>query len=195
MPTPRIELAESLPSWVGLVAGRKQIIQHGRQLRRRAIPAMRKQRNTSGVELRRAIGQRAIKALINGFHPYPVRHTAAPRGLRTGGSEGGLMAVGGWAKRDMLGRYVAATTADRATDEARKLCKEHGYARSRVVSYGAVNNPGAPRHSALPGTLSGPRIGRGKRWWLEARLMGYVTLSSMSPNRGNTSDVGVSLRG
>ncbi|MGA7055474.1 MAG: hypothetical protein WBZ37_30275 [Mycobacterium sp.] len=132
----------------------------------------------------RAIRQRAIKAGINGFHPYLLRHTAATRGLRTGGSEGGLMEVAGWAKRDVLDRYVAATAADRVTDEARKLSMEHRYARSRVVSYGAVNNQRAPRHSALPLALSGPRIVRGKRWWLEAGLMGYVTLSSMSPNRG-----------
>jgi integrase/recombinase XerD len=71
--------------------------------------------------MHRALGQRAIKAGIEGFHPHKLRHTAATRWLRAGGSEGGLMAVAGWAKRDMLDRYTAATAADRATEEARGL--------------------------------------------------------------------------
>ncbi len=37
-----------------------------------------------------------------GFHPHQLRHTAAHRWLAAGGSEGGLMAVAGWTRPDML---------------------------------------------------------------------------------------------
>jgi len=64
---------------------------------------------------------RAQRAGIDGFHPHILRHTAATRWLAAGGSEGGLMAVAGWAKRDMLDCYTAATAAERAAAEARTL--------------------------------------------------------------------------
>jgi integrase/recombinase XerD len=35
-----------------------------------------------------------------------LRHTAAHRWLAAGGTEGGLMAVAGWSRRDMLDRYA-----------------------------------------------------------------------------------------
>jgi integrase/recombinase XerD len=50
-----------------------------------------------------------------------LRHTAASRWLAAGGSEGGLMAVAGWRRRDMIDRYAAATRASRAVEEARGL--------------------------------------------------------------------------
>lgn len=50
-----------------------------------------------------------------------LRHTAATRWLAAGGSEGGLMAVAGWARRDMIDRYTAATASERAATEARGL--------------------------------------------------------------------------
>jgi site-specific recombinase XerD len=71
--------------------------------------------------LNRALGGRAAHAGIAGFHLHKMRHTAATRWLRAGGTEGGLMAVAGWARREMLDRYVAATASDRAADEARRL--------------------------------------------------------------------------
>jgi site-specific recombinase XerD len=64
---------------------------------------------------------RAQKAGVEGFHLHLLRHTAATRWLRAGGSEGGLMAVAGWSNHSMLDRYVAASAAERAADEARKL--------------------------------------------------------------------------
>lgn len=64
---------------------------------------------------------RAKLAGINTFHLHLLRHTAATRWLRAGGSEGGLMAVAGWSRRDILDRYVAASAAERAADEARRL--------------------------------------------------------------------------
>jgi site-specific recombinase XerD len=64
---------------------------------------------------------RATLAGIGRFHPHLLRHTAATRWLAAGGSEGGLMSVAGWATREMLDRYVAATASDRAATEARSL--------------------------------------------------------------------------
>jgi integrase/recombinase XerD len=71
--------------------------------------------------LHQALGIRADQAGIAGFHPHVLRHTAAHRWLAAGGTEGGLMAVAGWSRRDMLDRYAAATAAERAADEARRL--------------------------------------------------------------------------
>jgi integrase/recombinase XerD len=71
--------------------------------------------------LRKALVARAELAGIKGFHPHVLRHTAASRWLAAGGSEGGLMAVAGWSQRAMVDRYVAATRAELAADEARRL--------------------------------------------------------------------------
>jgi integrase/recombinase XerD len=65
--------------------------------------------------------RRARQAGIRGFTPHVLRHTAASRWLARGGSEGGLMAVAGWTRRDMLDRYVQATRAELAAAEARGL--------------------------------------------------------------------------
>ncbi len=58
---------------------------------------------------------------IVGFRPHRLRHTAAHRWLAAGGSEGGLMAVAGWTRPDMLLRYTKAQASSRAADEARRL--------------------------------------------------------------------------
>lgn len=71
--------------------------------------------------LRVALGRRAELAGIEAFTPHVLRHTAASRWLSAGGSEGGLMAVAGWSRRDMLDRYVADTASERATAESRRL--------------------------------------------------------------------------
>jgi site-specific recombinase XerD len=68
-----------------------------------------------------ALRKRADAAGIEGFHPHRLRHTAASRWLRAGGSEGGLMAVAGWRSRAMLDRYVADTAGERAAEESRGL--------------------------------------------------------------------------
>jgi site-specific recombinase XerD len=65
--------------------------------------------------------RRARIAGVGDFHPHVLRHTAAGRWLQRGGSEGGLMAVAGWSRRDMIDRYTRATAAKRAADEARGL--------------------------------------------------------------------------
>lgn len=64
---------------------------------------------------------RAKAAGIEGFHLHLMRHTAATRWLRAGGSEGGLMAVAGWSTRDMIDRYTGASASERAAAEARGL--------------------------------------------------------------------------
>ncbi|MDO0937136.1 tyrosine-type recombinase/integrase [Streptomyces sp. DG2A-72] len=68
-----------------------------------------------------ALRHRAELAGIPDFHPHVLRHTAAGRWLAAGGSEGGLMAVAGWSRRDMIDRYTRATSERRAAEEARRL--------------------------------------------------------------------------
>ena len=71
--------------------------------------------------LRNTLQYRAEVAGIKDFHPHLMRHTAASRWLAAGGSEGGLMAVAGWATRDMIDRYTRSTASERAAAEARGL--------------------------------------------------------------------------
>jgi integrase/recombinase XerD len=71
--------------------------------------------------LHKTLRMRADQAGVVGFHPHKLRHTAAHRWLAAGGSEGGLMAVAGWTRPDMLMRYTKAQASARAADEARKL--------------------------------------------------------------------------
>ncbi len=71
--------------------------------------------------LHRSLRYRADVAGIQGFHPHKLRHTAAHRWLAAGGSEGGLMAVAGWTRPDMLLRYTRAQASSRAAEEARRL--------------------------------------------------------------------------
>lgn len=71
--------------------------------------------------LRKALTTRAKAAGVEGFHPHQLRHTAAHRWLAAGGSEGGLMAVAGWSRPDMLQRYTKARASERAANEARSL--------------------------------------------------------------------------
>jgi site-specific recombinase XerD len=71
--------------------------------------------------LRDTLAYRAQRAGISGFYLHKLRHTAAHRWLAAGGSEGGLLAVAGWTRPDMLLRYTKARAEQRAADEARKL--------------------------------------------------------------------------
>lgn len=71
--------------------------------------------------LHKTLTMRATMAGVTGFYPHKLRHTAAHRWLAAGGSEGGLMAVAGWTRPDMLLRYTRAQASQRAGDEARKL--------------------------------------------------------------------------
>jgi integrase len=71
--------------------------------------------------IRKALKDRADRAGLSSFHPHLLRHTAATRWLRAGGSEGGLMAVAGWSTRSMIDRYTGASASERAATEARGL--------------------------------------------------------------------------
>lgn len=71
--------------------------------------------------LHKSLKARAAAAGVERFHPHLLRHTAAHRWLKAGGSEGGLMAVAGWTRPDMLMRYTRAQASDRAADEAKRL--------------------------------------------------------------------------
>jgi integrase/recombinase XerD len=71
--------------------------------------------------LHKTLRYRASLAGVVGFHPHRLRHTAAHRWLAAGGSEGGLMAVAGWTRPDMLMRYTRARASERAAEEARAL--------------------------------------------------------------------------
>jgi integrase/recombinase XerD len=71
--------------------------------------------------LHKTLAMRANHAGIVGFHPHKLRHTAAHRWLAAGGSEGGLMAVAGWTRPDMLMRYTKAQASARAAEEAKRL--------------------------------------------------------------------------
>lgn len=78
-------------------------------------------KNFSYDALHKTLALRASMAGVPGFHPHRLRHTAAHRWLAAGGSEGGLMAVAGWTRPDMLLRYTKAQAESRAADEARRL--------------------------------------------------------------------------
>lgn len=71
--------------------------------------------------LHKTLALRAARAGVDGFHPHRLRHTAAHRWLAAGGSEGGLMAVAGWTRPDMLLRYTKAQASNRAAEESRRL--------------------------------------------------------------------------
>ncbi|MGI9085992.1 MAG: tyrosine-type recombinase/integrase [Aeromicrobium sp.] len=71
--------------------------------------------------LHKSLKVRATTAGIDRFHPHLLRHTAAHRWLAAGGSEGGLMAVAGWTRPDMLMRYTRAQASARAAEEAKNL--------------------------------------------------------------------------
>ena len=78
-------------------------------------------KNLAYYGLHAALKSRAEQAGLTKFHPHLLRHTAATRWLAAGGTEGGLMAVAGWATREMIDRYTRATASERAAAEARGL--------------------------------------------------------------------------
>jgi integrase/recombinase XerD len=71
--------------------------------------------------LHKSLKWRAELAGVEPFWPHMLRHTAASRWLAAGGSEGGLLAIAGWSRRDMIDRYTRHTSEARAADEARRL--------------------------------------------------------------------------
>lgn len=68
-----------------------------------------------------ALGRRADVAGVRDFHPHRLRHTAAVRWLVAGGSEGNLLAIGGWERRELIDRYVADARAEMALSEGDRI--------------------------------------------------------------------------
>jgi integrase/recombinase XerD len=64
---------------------------------------------------------RAKEAGVAGFHVHRLRHTAAVRWLKSGGTETGLMAHAGWDNNDMIGRYSKAASEQLAAAEFDRL--------------------------------------------------------------------------
>jgi site-specific recombinase XerD len=73
------------------------------------------------VPMRTALKARAAAAGIEDFHMHRLRHTAATRWLRAGGSEVGLMHQAGWSSRTMISRYTAASSEQIASEEFDRL--------------------------------------------------------------------------
>jgi site-specific recombinase XerD len=68
-----------------------------------------------------ALKARAEAAGVAGFHIHRLRHTAAVRWLRAGGSETGLRAHCGWSSNTMVGHYVKAASEALAGEEFSRL--------------------------------------------------------------------------
>lgn len=64
---------------------------------------------------------RAAAAGVIGFHIHRLRHTAAVRWLRRGGTEMGLRAHCGWDDSTMISRYAKAASAQLAAEEFDRL--------------------------------------------------------------------------
>lgn len=67
------------------------------------------------------IVRRSVRAGIGPIHPHQFRHTFAHTWMAAGGSEGDLMANGGWQSHAMLQRYGKSMAAERARDAHRRL--------------------------------------------------------------------------
>lgn len=60
------------------------------------------------------LDKRAAMAGIGHVHAHQLRHTWAHRWLASGGTEGDLQRLGGWANAEVMRRYGAAQAVDRA---------------------------------------------------------------------------------
>lgn len=68
-----------------------------------------------------ALKARATQAGVIGFHVHRLRHTAAVRWLRAGGTETGLRSHAGWSSNTMVARYVKAASEQLAGEEFDRL--------------------------------------------------------------------------
>ncbi|MGV0050117.1 tyrosine-type recombinase/integrase [Mycobacterium colombiense] len=64
---------------------------------------------------------RAKVASVKDFHVHRLRHTAAVRWLKSGGTETGLMAHAGWQDLGMVSRYAKAASEQLAGEEFDRL--------------------------------------------------------------------------
>jgi site-specific recombinase XerD len=64
---------------------------------------------------------RAKQAGVSGFHVHRLRHTAAVRWLKAGGTETGLRAHAGWTSNAMIARYSKTASEQLAGEEFNRL--------------------------------------------------------------------------
>jgi site-specific recombinase XerD len=65
--------------------------------------------------------KRAVQAGLGHLHAHQLRHSFAHNQLKAGMAEGDLMRLTGWKSREMLSRYGAVLSAERALSAHRKL--------------------------------------------------------------------------
>jgi integrase len=65
--------------------------------------------------------RRSRDAGVTGIHPHSFRHWYAHEALSSGLQEGEVMALAGWASREMLSRYGRAAERERAVAAARRV--------------------------------------------------------------------------
>jgi len=68
-----------------------------------------------------ALKARAAAVGVVGFHVHRLRHTAAVRWLKNGGSETGLRAHCGWTDNAMVARYTKTASERLAAEEFDRL--------------------------------------------------------------------------
>jgi site-specific recombinase XerD len=71
--------------------------------------------------MRQTLGARAADAGVTNFFVHRLRHSAAVRWLRSGGSETGLRAHAGWTSNAMINRYTQAASEQLAAEEFDRL--------------------------------------------------------------------------
>ena len=71
--------------------------------------------------LYRQLKRRGAAAGLDGFHPHQLRHTAAVRWLRAGGTVPGLMAQCGWSSVKMVQAYIQHVESELAIEENHRL--------------------------------------------------------------------------
>jgi integrase/recombinase XerD len=86
-----------------------------------ALWVSNQQRRLSYNGLVNTLKTRAAAAGVIGFHIHRLRHTAAVRWLKAGGTETGLRAHAGWGANSEIGRYTKTASEQLAAEEFDRL--------------------------------------------------------------------------